>query len=84
MKQTLAIAILTAVGAGSAIPSAEAAEAPPSAPAAAPARCGELTGLRLAGTSIESAALVPAKPAETSIAGEAPGYRLLRVFAQGA
>ena len=75
MKQTLAIAILTAVGAGSAIPSAEAAEAPPSAPAAAPARCGELTGLQLAGTSIESAALVPAKPAETSIAGEAPGYR---------
>ncbi len=75
MTQKLAIAILTAVGAGWAIPPAQAAEALPSAPAAAPTRCGELARLQLAGTSIESAALVPAKPAEASIAGEAPGYR---------
>jgi feruloyl esterase len=39
------------------------------------ARCTALAGLRLPDTRIASAALVPAKAAETTIAGEAPGYR---------
>lgn len=45
------------------------------APDAMTARCTALGELRLPDTSIVSAALVPAKIAETTIAGETPGYR---------
>lgn len=39
------------------------------------ARCTALGNLRLPDTNIVSAALVPAKAAETTLAGETPGYR---------
>ncbi|WP_246623849.1 tannase/feruloyl esterase family alpha/beta hydrolase [Sphingomonas colocasiae] len=45
------------------------------APEAMAARCEALGKLRLPDTSIVSAALVPAKAAETTVVGEAPGYR---------
>lgn len=39
------------------------------------ARCAALAGLKLPDTTIASAAMVPAKPAEMTMSGEAPGYR---------
>ena len=41
----------------------------------AQARCTALTELKLADTTVESTIFVPAKSAETTIAGEVPGYR---------
>ncbi|WP_417596017.1 tannase/feruloyl esterase family alpha/beta hydrolase [Parasphingorhabdus sp.] len=41
----------------------------------AQARCTALAELKLADTTVESTILVPAKSAETTIAGEVPGYR---------
>lgn len=56
-------------------PGAGAASDQAPAPDAMAARCKALGELRLADTSIVSATLVPAKAAETTIAGETPGYR---------
>lgn len=71
-KTSLAVAALIA---GWMAPGSAMAFAPTVAPDAVAARCDALTGLRLPDTSIVSAALVPAKAAETGIAGETPGYR---------
>ena len=74
MRKT-GLAAVAALIAGGMVPGdALAFDGKPS-PDAASARCGALAGLRLADTSIVSAALVPAKAAETSVAGETPGHR---------
>lgn len=39
------------------------------------ARCAAMATLKLRDTSISSAILVPAKPAETTVTGDVPGYR---------
>jgi feruloyl esterase len=79
MKSISGIALLAGVAAGSLLPMSVAAKAPAlkvvSAIGAPAARCASLAGLKLADTSITSAVLVPGKEAETSIAGDAAGYR---------
>lgn len=65
---------LVAAAAGWTLPGAAFAQASDPAPDVA-ARCAALAGLTLPDTAISSAALVPAKPAETTIAGDVPGYR---------
>ncbi|MGN6689428.1 MAG: tannase/feruloyl esterase family alpha/beta hydrolase, partial [Sphingopyxis sp.] len=79
MKRISGIALLAGVAAGSMVPVSVAAKAPASKATSAieapTARCASLTGLKLPGTSITSAVLVPGKEAETSIAGDAAGYR---------
>ncbi|WP_305096394.1 tannase/feruloyl esterase family alpha/beta hydrolase [Croceibacterium aestuarii] len=71
MKPTYRIAILAMSAIGCAVPGV--ARAQPSSESAA-ARCAALSRLQLADTTIESAVLVPAKPAEQTIAGEVSGY----------
>lgn len=56
-------------------PQAVAAPVQAPAPEAMAARCEALGKLRLPDTGIVSAALVPAKAAETTVVGETPGYR---------
>ncbi len=75
MTRKYGAACLTALVAGLLVPTAvaTAAETPSSVDAAR--RCTNLARLRLADTTIESAALVPAKAAELGIAGDKPGYR---------
>lgn len=75
MTRKYGAAFLTALVAGLLVPTAvaTAAETPSSADAAR--RCTNLARLRLADTTIESAALVPAKAAELGIADDKPGYR---------
>jgi len=75
MKRTKGVAILAAATMGWMVPNAAIAAAPAAEPDAVAARCSALAGLRLADTRIVSAALVPAKASETTIAGETPGYR---------
>lgn len=79
MKRISGIALLAGIAAGSLVPASVAAKAPASradyAIEAPAARCASLAGLKLAHTSITSAVLVPGKVAETSIAGDAAGYR---------
>lgn len=79
MKRISGIALLAGVAAGSLGPVSVAAKAPTSGAASSfgvpAARCASLAGLKLADTSIMSAVLVPGKLAETSIAGDAAGYR---------
>lgn len=75
MKRKNSLAAVAVLIMGWMIPSDALALAPTPAPDAVAARCNGLAGLRLPDTSIISAALVPAKAAETTIAGETPGYR---------
>lgn len=74
MKRTPCIAMLAAAGIGWTVPGEALAQARKLAPDAV-ARCTALAGLKLRDTTIASAVLVPAKPTETSIAGDVPGYR---------
>ncbi|RYY27622.1 MAG: tannase/feruloyl esterase family alpha/beta hydrolase [Sphingomonadales bacterium] len=73
MKRTYRAALLAAVTMACTVPGAALAQGQKPAPDAA-ARCTALAGLKLADTTITSAALVPAKLAETSIAGDIAGY----------
>lgn len=79
MKRISGVAVLAGVAAGSLVPMSAAAKAPAAAmdssPEASAARCASLTRLNLSDTSITSAVLVPGKAEETSIAGDAAGYR---------
>lgn len=75
MKRKNSLAAAAVLIMGWMVPSDALALAPTPAPDAVAARCNGLAGLRLPDTSIVSAALVPAKAAETTIAGETPGYR---------
>jgi len=75
MKRKNSLAAAAVLIMGWMVPSDALALAPTPAPDAVTARCNGLAGLRLPDTSIVSAALVPAKAAETTIAGETPGYR---------
>lgn len=75
MKRKNSVAAVAALIMGWVVPSDALALAPTPAPDAVAARCNGLAGLRLPDTNIVSAALVPAKAAETTIAGETPGYR---------
>jgi feruloyl esterase len=73
MKNTSCFAVLaaTALWTGSGV-----AHAQPRKPVLdAAARCAALAGLKLRDTTIASAVLVPARPAETAIAADVPGYR---------
>jgi feruloyl esterase len=74
MKRKHHIALLAATAIGWIAPGAALAQAPQPVPDAA-ARCTALAGLELPDTTITTAVLVPAKPAETSITGDVPGYR---------
>jgi feruloyl esterase len=65
--QLAALAVLT-MAASAPVAAAE-------APEAAAKRCHALGTLQLRDTSIVSAAFVPARAAETTIAGETPGHR---------
>jgi feruloyl esterase len=74
MKRKHWVAILAGTVIGWTAPGVALAET--RAPAAdAMSRCAALAQLQLTDTTIVSAALVPAKPAESTIAGEVPGYR---------
>ncbi|QDX26767.1 tannase/feruloyl esterase family alpha/beta hydrolase [Sphingomonas suaedae] len=73
MKGTPCIAVLAATALWT-VPNVAHAQARKPAPDAA-ARCAALAGLNLRDTTIASAVLVPAKPAEATIAGDVPGYR---------
>ncbi|MGB3317604.1 MAG: tannase/feruloyl esterase family alpha/beta hydrolase [Sphingopyxis granuli] len=75
MKRKNSLAAAAVLIMGWTVPSDALALAPTPAPDAVAARCNGLAGLRLPDTNIVSAALVPAKAAETTIAGETPGYR---------
>lgn len=75
MKRKNSLAAAAVLIMGWMVPSDALALAPTPAPDAVAARCNGLAGLRLPDTNIVSAALVPAKAAETTIAGETPGYR---------
>jgi hypothetical protein len=75
MKRKNSLAAAAVLIMGWMVPSDAMALAPTPAPDAIAARCNGLAALRLPDTSIVSAALVPAKAAETTIAGETPGYR---------
>ena len=70
MKRTQCFAILAASAIAWMMPGTALAQG-----GDAQARCAALAGLKLANTTFESAMLVPTKPAETTIAGEVPGYR---------
>lgn len=73
MKASHRITLFMASAIALALP--DAAMAKESAAAGAPeARCAALDGLSLADTTIESAAAVPARLPQTSIAGEVAGY----------
>ncbi|MEG3181291.1 tannase/feruloyl esterase family alpha/beta hydrolase [Sphingomonas sp. LT1P40] len=73
MKRYHCLALLAATAIWT-VPGAALAQArKPTADAAA--RCTALAGLKLRDTTIASAALVPAKSPETTIAGDVPGYR---------
>ncbi|MFL9841113.1 tannase/feruloyl esterase family alpha/beta hydrolase [Sphingomonas sp. ST-64] len=72
MTRLRGLALLAATVIGWVIPGTAWAQAADDSPAA---RCGALAGLVLPDTTISSAALVPAKAAETTIAGEVAGYR---------
>jgi hypothetical protein len=70
------IAIVAAALIGLIVPGAAPAQAPPPAPASDPAtRCAGLVRLTLPDTTIASAVLVPARPSQSTISGEAPGHR---------
>lgn len=71
MKRSQNAAILAALAIGCVVPS----EAMASGQTPAEAKCAALAALKLRDTTISSAAVVPAKPAESTIAGEVPGYR---------
>lgn len=75
MKHRNRVVLLSAAAAiGSMLPGAASAqERTPGADAGA--RCAALAGLKLPETTVASAVLVPAKPAESSLAGEIPGHR---------
>ena len=75
MKRKNSLAAAAVLIMGWMVPSDAMALAPTPAPDAVAARCNGLAALRLPDTSIVSAALVPAKAAETTIAGETPCYR---------
>ena len=74
MKRKHRVAILAATAIAWTIPGVAPAQAP--APGAdARARCTELARLNLPDTTVVSAVLVPARPTESTITGEVPGYR---------
>lgn len=75
MKKTRFVAAAALLAAGSMAPAGAAAQVSAEPGGRQAARCNALAGLRLPDTSIVSAALVPAKPAVTGIAGDTPGYR---------
>ncbi|WP_044330808.1 tannase/feruloyl esterase family alpha/beta hydrolase [Sphingomonas hengshuiensis] len=82
MKRKHHVAILAAIAIGLAAPGLALAQGRMSGKEAA-ARCTALAGLKLPDTTIASAVLVPAKPAEKTIAGDVPGYRsFCRIVAQ--
>ena len=73
MKRSHSVAALAALTIGWAAPNeAQASGRTPAGDAAT--RCSELTKLKLRDTTIASALLVPAKPTESTITGEVPGY----------
>lgn len=69
MKRKHRVGLIAATAIGWTVPNVALAQ-----PKDAAARCTALAGLKLPDTTIASAVLVPAKPAETTIAGEVPGY----------
>ena len=71
MKRTHRIALFAASALCGALPGTALAKP---AEDSAQARCAALSEVELADTTIESALLVPARPTETSLAGETPGY----------
>lgn len=73
MKRKPYIAMFAAAAISWTVPSTALAQGTPAPDA--DARCTALAGLKLPDTTIASAVLVPAKPAETSISGDVPGYR---------
>ena len=74
MKRKHRVAILAATAIAWTIPGVALAQAPdPGADAGA--RCTELARLNLPDTTVVSAVLVPARPTESTITGEVPGYR---------
>ena len=66
-------ALLAAITIGLAVPSVTLAQGRRPARDTG-ARCAALAGLKLPDTTIASAVLVPAKPAEAAITGDVPGY----------
>lgn len=82
MKRKHWVAILAAVAIGWTVPGVALAQ--PRGPASdAAVRCAALARLALPDTTIASAVLVPAKPAESTISGEVPGHRsFCRVIAR--
>lgn len=73
MKHPHRIAMLAAAAFCGAVPGIAQAQ-PPEDSANAQSRCAALAKVELGNTTIESAMLVPAKPAETTFAGEVPGH----------
>jgi feruloyl esterase len=74
MKRKHRVAILAATAMAWSIPGVALAQAPdPGADAGA--RCTGLARLNLPDTTVVSAVLVPARPTESTITGEVPGYR---------
>ena len=74
MKRKHRVAILAATAMAWTIPGVALAQAPdPGADAGA--RCTGLARLNLPDTTVVSAVLVPARPTESTITGEVPGYR---------
>jgi feruloyl esterase len=73
MNRKLRLAILAATAICSTIPGAALARTRDAAPDAS-ARCAALANIRLPNTTIDTATLVPARPTQSSIAGEVPGY----------
>jgi len=74
MKRKHRVAILAATAIAWTIPGVALAQAPDPG-ADARARCTELARLNLPDTTVVSAVLVPARPTESTITGEVPGYR---------
>ncbi|MCW3848177.1 tannase/feruloyl esterase family alpha/beta hydrolase [Sphingomonas sp. LB-2] len=73
MKRSYRAALLAAATIALTAPGAALAQGPKPAPDAA-ARCSALAGLKLPDTTVTSATLVPGKQAESTIAGDSPGY----------
>lgn len=71
MRRTRHIALLTAAAVCAAVPGTALAQP---AKSGAEARCAALSNAKLADTTIESATFVPAKPDQSTLAGEVPGY----------
>lgn len=74
MKRKHGVAILAAIAIGWTVPGAASAQRGQAAPDAA-ARCAALARVALPDTTIASAVLVPARPAESTVSGEVPGHR---------